>query len=206
MVEYDSTPGNRKETTVRKLIAGMKISLDGMFEPVGEDPHWVQSWAEEYGVTPHIDACLLGGGMYAGYEHYWNAIRTNPDEPAWITGAPPTAAEREWADFAARTPHYVLSNNADIAQWSNTTRLGGLDDVASLKSLPGKDIYVVGGAHTTTSLIGAGLLDELRLLVYPILAARGRPLFAGVESMRAITLQSAGQLQDGRLRLVYQFR
>jgi hypothetical protein len=57
---------------------------------------WVQAWSEVYGLTPQIDACLFGEGMYTGYEKYWTSIQNEPDKPVWITGKPPTAAEIEW--------------------------------------------------------------------------------------------------------------
>lgn len=55
---------------MRKLISGMKISLDGRMEGPDGYADWVTAWSEDYGLTPHIDACLLGGGMYPGYEQY----------------------------------------------------------------------------------------------------------------------------------------
>ena len=119
---------------------------------------------------PQLDACLLGAGMYPGYERYWTAIQKEPDKPVWITGNAPTPAEIEWARFVARTPHYVLSNTLTSAEWPNTRFVRGLSEIADLKKQPGKDIYLVGGARTAASLIDAGLVDELRLLVYPLIA------------------------------------
>src|SRR5271169_2997143 len=98
------------EVGVRKLIAGMKISVDGKVEGPEGAADWVEAWSEDYGLTPQLDACVLGGGMYPGYEWYWTAIKNEPDKPVWITGGAPTPAEIEWASFAARTPHYVLSS------------------------------------------------------------------------------------------------
>jgi len=52
---------------MRKLIAGMKISADGVVGgPDGTGAPWVSAWSEDYGLTPQIDACVLGGGMYPG--------------------------------------------------------------------------------------------------------------------------------------------
>jgi hypothetical protein len=53
---------------VRKLIAGMKISVDGKMEGPEGMADWVDAWSEDYGLTPQIDGCLLGAGMYPGYE------------------------------------------------------------------------------------------------------------------------------------------
>ncbi len=188
---------------MRKLIAGMKISLDGKIEAPEGAAHWVQAWSEDYGLTPEIDACVLGAGMYPGYEWYWTAIRNEPEKPVWITGAPPTPAEIAWARFAAQTPHYVLSSALASAQWPNTSFLRGLDDLAALKRQPGKDIYLIGGAKTAASLIDAGLVDELRLLVYPLIAGGGKPLFAAAERRHGLELRSAQPLADGRVSLIY---
>ena len=188
---------------MRKLIAGMKVSIDSKVEGPENYADWVDAWSEDYGLTPQIDACILGGGMYPGYEGYWTELRNEPDKPTSVTGNPPTAGELEWSDFIKKTPHYVLSNKLTSASWSNTSFLRNLDEIAALKRQPGKDIYLVGGAQTTTSLIDAGLVDEIRLIVYPLIAGEGKSLFATAGSRRGLELQNVRQHQDGRLSLVY---
>ena len=188
---------------MRKLIAGMKVSVDGMFEGPEGVADWVTGWSDDYGLTERIDACLLGAGMFPGYEHYWSAIRSAPDKPLPMTGQLPTAGEVDWVRFAARTPHYVLSSTLTSAQWPMTSFLRGLDEVAKLKEQSGKDIYLVGGARTTASLIDAGMVDELRLIVYPLISAHGRPLFAAAQTRRGLELHKAEPLRDGRLSLIY---
>lgn len=163
---------------MRKLIAGMKISVDGKIEGSENVADWVKAWSEDYGLTSEIDACLLGGGMYPGYEKYWTAIQDEPEKPVWITSNTPTPAEIEWSQFVAQTPHYVLSNTLTLALWQNTSFVRGLEEIANLKQKPGKNIYLVGGAQTTASLIDSGLVDELRLIVYPLIAGEGKTLFA----------------------------
>jgi dihydrofolate reductase len=188
---------------MRRLIAGMKISLDAKMEGPDGTADWVAAWSEDYGLTSRIDACLLGGGMYPGYENYWTSIREQPTTPAWITGKPPTAAEIEWAAFVQRTPHYVLSNTLKAAQWPTTRFLRTLDDVAALKQQPGKDIYLIGGARTTMSALEAGLLDELRLIVHPLVAGPGKSLFASAESRRPMELLDVRQRAGGLVQLDY---
>jgi len=188
---------------MRKLIAGMKISVDGKMEGAEEMADWVEAWSEDYGLTPEIDACLLGGGMYPGYERYWTGIQAEPDTPAWITGAPPTPAEREWAQFIPRTPHYVLSATQTETQWPDTRFLRGVDDVQALKQEAGKSIYLIGGARVVSGLMDAGLVDELRLLVYPLICGDGKALFASAHRRRSLTLQKAQALPDGKLSLIY---
>ena len=188
---------------MRKLIAGMKISVDGKIEGPEGYADWVEEWADNYGLMPQVDACLLGGGMYPGYEQRWTAIQNEPDKPLPRTGRLPMPDEIEWARFSARTPHYVLSGTLTSAQWPRTSFVRGLEEIAALKQQPGKDIYLMGGARTTASLIDAGLVDELRLIVYPLIAGEGKALFATTERRRGLELRKVQQLRDGRVSLIY---
>ncbi|RWK58921.1 dihydrofolate reductase family protein [Mesorhizobium sp.] len=188
---------------MRKLITGMKVSVDGKMEGPEGYADWVDAWSEEYGLTPQIDACLLGSVMYAGYERYWSAIQNEPDKPLPMTGKLPTPAELEWARFAEQTPHYVLSNTMISAAWPKTRFMRSLEDIAGLKQQPGKDIYLMGGARMTASLIDAGLVDELRLIVYPLLVGEGKALFGATQNRRGLELRKVQQLTDGRVSLVY---
>jgi dihydrofolate reductase len=189
---------------MRKLIAGMKISADGVVGGAeGAGPPWVAAWSDDYDLTPQIDACVLGAGMYPGYEGYWTAIQSEPDKPIWDGGPVPTPGEVDWARFAAHTPHYVLSRTLTSAGWPQTSFLRGLDQIAALKQQPGKDIYLIGGARTTAACIDAGLVDELRLIVYPVIAGSGVALFATTERRRDLELRAVEQLSDGRVSLAY---
>ena len=188
---------------MRKLIAGMKVTVDGKMEGPEGTADWVEAWSEDYGLMTQIDACVLGAGMYTGYENYWTGIQNEPDKPAWINGGAPTPAEIAWARFAAQTPHYVLSSAQTSALWPKTRFVRGFDEIAALKQQPGKDIYLIGGARTTAGCIDAGLVDELRLLVYPLIAGVGKALFATAERRRGLELRKAQQLPDGRMSLIY---
>ena len=188
---------------MRKLIAGMKISIDGKIAGPEGYADWVDTWADDYGLIPHIDACLLGGGMYPGYEQRWTAVQNEPDKPRSTTGKAPTPAEIEWARFAAQTPHYVLSSTLTSALWPGTSFVRELNDVAVLKARRGKDIYLVGGAQTTASLIDAGLVDQLHLFVYPLIAGDGKALFAATNHRREFELRTVRSLSGGRVSLIY---
>jgi dihydrofolate reductase len=188
---------------MRKLIAGMKTSLDGKIEGPQGFADWVEAWSDEYNVVERADAALLGGGMYPGYEAYWTAIQTAPDQPLPMTGKLPTRGEIDYSHFTAEAPHYVLSNTLTSAQWPRTQLIRSLDDVAALKRQPGRDIYLVGGARTTTSLIEAGLVDELQLIAYPLIAGEGKALFATAGQRRPLELRDVRGLSDGRVRLTY---
>jgi len=189
--------------SARKLIAAFKTSLDGRIEGPEGYADWVPAWSDDYGLSPQIDACLLGGRMYPGYENYWSAIQSAPDAPLPMTGKLATPGELDWARFAARTPHYVLSNTLRTAAWPKTVFLDSTEEVAALKQQPGKDIYLMGGAQLAASLIDAGLVDELRLLVYPLIAGPGKALFGGAGQRRALELRTVEQLSGGRIRQVY---
>ncbi len=188
---------------MRKLIAGMKISLDGRYEGADGMADWVEAWSNDYDVLPEIDACILGAGMYSGYEGYWPGIQNDPEKPAWITGRAPTAGELEWARVGAKLPHYVLSSKPISARWPNTRQLRSLDDVAALKRQQGKSLYLVGGGRTTAGLIDAGLVDELRLIVYPVIAGKGKELFASAARRRALELRTVKALDGGKVFLTY---
>ncbi|WP_225850066.1 dihydrofolate reductase family protein [Streptomyces sp. HPF1205] len=188
---------------MRKLIAAFKISVDGKTEGPEGYADWVPAWSEDYGLTPQVDACVLGGGMYPGYEQYWTAIRNEPGKPHWIGGNVPTAGERAWAEITTRMPHYVLSITMTSAQWPNTRILRGTDDIAALKEQHGKDIYLMGGAPTVAGLLDAGLVDELRLIVYPLLAGEGAALFATAKRRQELDLRTVEQLPGGLLSLTY---
>lgn len=188
---------------MRKLIAGMQSSLDGKIGGPDGYADWVEAWSDNYDVTPQVDACLLGAGMYPGYEQYWSAIQAGPDQLLPMTGKRPTPAEVEYSQFTARTPHYVLSNTLTSALWPKTKFIRGLDDVRALKQQSGKDIYLVGGAKIVASLLDAGLVDELRLAIHPLIVGRGKALFEAAERRRSLELRSVRQLSGGRISLNY---
>jgi dihydrofolate reductase len=187
---------------MRKMIAAMKISIDGKTEGPAGYADWVDAWSEDYGLTPQVDACVLGGRMYPNYEQYWTAVQDAPDEPNRMGVGVPTPAEVEWTRFAATRPHYVLSRTLNSAKWPLTSFLRGLDEVAALKQQPGKDIYLMGGAEITRASLKAGLVDEVRFIVYPLIAGAGTALFTEPER-HLLDLRNVETLSDGRIRLVY---
>ncbi len=190
---------------MRKLISGMKISLDGRMEGPDGYADWVTAWSEDYGLTPHIDACLLGAGMYPGYEQYWTAMQNAPNEPLPMTGELPTDEEVEWAKLIPGMPHYVLSSTLKSALWPNTRFLRSIDEIAELKREPGRDIYLVGGAQVTSTLINAGLVDEVHLIVHPLLAGGGKGLFDRVDGRHALRLIDAKSVNGALVHLSYSF-
>ena len=189
---------------MRKVIAAFKISADGKYAGPQGYPDWVDGWLDDYGpwLTTQIDACVLGGGMYPLYEQFWAQVATAPDEVHPLMGHVPTAADLEWSAFAAKTPHYVVSSTLKSATWLNTQILADLDAVAALKREQGKDIYLMGGGVIVGAALDAGLVDELRLIVYPLIVGEGKVLFSS-SGRHAMELHKVEQLPEGRLSLVY---
>lgn len=187
---------------MRALIAAMKMSVDGKILPPDGQAHWVRFWSDDYGLTPQIDACLLGAGMYPEYEAYWTAIQDEPEKPIF-TDDPPSAGEVAWAQFCTHTPHYVLSTTLNEARWPQTRFLRGLNEVAALKQETGKAIYLMGGAHVTANLLEARLVDELRVIIYPVIAGGGLDLFEHVAHRHDMSLQDVHRMDSNRVRLVF---
>jgi len=189
---------------MRRFIATMQMSIDAKIEGPDGYADWVDAWSDVANVVPDVDGCLLGGGMYPGYETYWSAIARDPTQPLEMTGGRmPTAAEVDYARFAMRTPHYVLSTTLPAAAWSHTRLLRNISDVHALKQQPGKDIYVVGGARTVASFIDLGLIDELRLTVHPLVAGQGKALFDTIGRRHWLRLRRSQALPDGRISQTY---
>jgi dihydrofolate reductase len=189
---------------VRKLIAAMKLSLDGRSEGPDGYADWVDAWSEDYGLMERIDACLLGGRMYPGYEQYWTAIQQAPEQPLPMTGKLAHPDELVWSQFARQTPHYVLSATLPSVEWPHTHVLRHLNEVRELKAQPGKDIYLMGGAMLTGTLLEAGLVDELHCIIYPLLVGAAKGPFDDVTKRLQLTLLHQRPLDDGRLHLRYQ--
>ena len=188
------------------MIAGLQVSLDGFTQGSDrEGPEWVDSWADALELIPDIDTFVQGAGMYPGYAMFWSAIEADPRALAPFSTRRPYEREVEYARRAAQTPHYVLSSTLDGVDWPPTARIvRDLDALREVKAQPGKNIYVVGGPTFVTSLLNAGLLDELMLLVHPLLLGGGKLLFDGVRELHRLKMTRCEPTVDGRALLVYQ--
>jgi dihydrofolate reductase len=141
--------------------------------------------------------------MYPGYEQYWRSILANPDGNVPFAGRPPSQGEIDYARFADKTLHIVLSKTLEHVDWQNTRIVRDLKEIRKLKQQPGKDMHAVGGATLVSSLTNAGLIDELRLVVAPILLGAGKPLFQDIQERHALKFLEAKPLQPGMVRLTY---
>ena len=188
---------------MRKIIAALRVSVDGFIEGPNGELDWVETWDDPFDLLPQIDTCILGRGMYAGYEQYWRAILANPNGILAFTGKAASKDEIEYAHFADETPHIVLSRTLSQVAWKNTRVVRDVEAISTLKQQPGKDIYAVGGATLVGSLMNRRLIDELRLFVAPIVLGKGKALFKDVEQRHALKLLEAKPLSWGAVRLTY---
>jgi dihydrofolate reductase len=175
---------------MRKIVANLFISLDG----VVESP---QDWHFPYmndemgqaigGGFATSDALLMGRTTYQEWVGHW------PD------------ATGEMADQINARPKYVVSRSLESVEWQNTTLIG--DDVeariTALKQQEGKDIAMSGSAVLVEWLLGHGLLDELRLMLHPIVVGRGRRLFADGAASVPLELVRSVTFETGVLDLAY---
>jgi dihydrofolate reductase len=149
---------------VRKVVAGGFLSLDGVAEQPDEFvTDWDEAVDENIGRTIATqDTVLLGRRTYDDWAAFWPSSDIEP-----------------FASFVNGVEKFVASSMTPGDTWSNTTVInGGLSEfVTELKRQPGGDIGVHGSIALTQSLLEAGLVDELRLCVAPVLHMRGRKLF-----------------------------
>ncbi len=169
---------------MRKVVAGLFITLDGVVESPDK---WQEHFDEDMGEAmmeqlASQDAVLLGRVTYQEWASYW-----------------PSATDEPFASFINSTPKYVFSNSTlikgDLAQ-----------EIAQLKRLPGKNIGTAGSPTLVRSLLEQGLLDELILLVHPVVAGSGKRLFKDGNSLKRLQLLSSKPTRTGTVILTYQPR
>jgi dihydrofolate reductase len=194
--------------TSRKMISAMQISLDGFVADTDGKTDWIDSWADAIQLIDNIDTFLLGGNMYPGYGEYWGSIHANPKGIPPNPEVPsqerrlPSGSEIAYARFAAQTPHIVLSTRLKSVSWPSAQIVRDLTELRTLKGTPGKNTYVVGGAGLVASLMDADLIDELRLIVHPVVLGNGKPLFKDVQR-HSLDFVQAQPGKSGRVILTY---
>jgi dihydrofolate reductase len=178
---------------MRKIVSGLFISLDGVFE----SPHeWhFPYWSDEMGAVVQkqmdaSDALLLGRVGWQEFAQFW------PQQPS----------DGDIADHMNNTPKYVVSNTIDsVDAWQNSHLISGdvMAELRALKEQPGKDIGMSGSGMLVRSLLAEGLLDELRLLVHPIVVGKGKRLFPDGTPQQGLALTESEVLPNGVLALTY---
>ena len=194
--------------TVRKIIAALQVSVDGFIEGPNGELDWAmaedeETWRDDFEMLAHVDTFILGRGMYPGYEQYWLAVLANPGGILPFSGRVASKNEIAYARIADKTPHIVLSRTLDKVAWKTTRIVRDVEEIRRLKQRPGKDIYAVGGATLVSSLMNLGLIDEVRLLVNPLILGGGKALFKDVKDRHALKLVQAKPFKSGKVSLTY---
>jgi dihydrofolate reductase len=187
----------------RDFIAALQISLDGNIQGANGEIDWVDSWNDALDLISDVDAAVLGGGMYPGYEQLWGSIAADPHSAATMLGREATDGEVEYARWTQRTPHYVLSTTLDKVGWESARLVREVSELRSVKEQPGGAVYIIGGAALVSSLMNEGLIDEVRLIVHPIILGSGKGLFAGVRNEHMLELVQSRTDRSGRVVLTY---
>jgi dihydrofolate reductase len=132
---------------------------------------------------------LLGRTTYEGLAAFW------PHQPG---GTP-------LVDYINSVEKFVVSTTLEEAGWNNSTliRDNTLENIAGLKRQQGKDITIVGSATLVRSLLEAGLLDELRLMIHPVVLGGGKRLFEDGGEQETLELVSSESFETGVVSLAY---
>jgi dihydrofolate reductase len=183
-----------------KIVVTEFVSLDGVMEdPGGAEDFKYGGWTFEISRGEEgdrfkldeslaSDALLLGRVTYEGFAAAW------------------PSREGEFADKFNTMPKYVLSSTLRDPEWTNTTVLGGelADAVAEVKAKHDGDIVVHGSAQLAQALIDQDLVDELRLMVFPVVLGRGLRLFGETDDKKPFRLVDSRRVGDGVVVLIYE--
>jgi dihydrofolate reductase len=181
---------------VRKMFSFMMTSADGYHADPGEALGWhnVDQEFSQFALAQLREAGTLvfGRVTYEGMAAFW----------------PTPAAEQSDPDVAKAmntTPKIVISRTLAQVTWAGTQVIstGIEEELAKLKQQPGKDIVIPGSSTLTASLLQTGLLDELRIMVNPVILGQGRSLFAGAD-LTSLKLLKTQQFTSGNVLLYYQ--
>jgi dihydrofolate reductase len=188
---------------MRRIIAGLFITLDGVVEAPGEGDTTLpgkRGWSMRYtdeeagmaimGQMSATDATLLGRTTYDAFAAFWPNVPE--DDP--------------FSQYMNNGKKYVFSNTLDKAEWKNTTLLKGdlVEEITQLKQQPGKDIGMTGSGTLVASLLENDLLDELNLFLCPVVLGVGKRLFDDGISTKMLTLVQAKPFKTGMVSLTYQ--
>jgi dihydrofolate reductase len=182
-----------------RIVVTEFVSLDGVMEdPGGSEDFKHGGWAfafsrgeegDKFKVdeTMGSDALLLGRRTYEGFAEAW------------------PQREGEFADKFNSMPKYVVSSTLKDPDWSNTTVLDGdlVEEVTKLRDGDGGDIFVHGSAQLAQGLLEHGLVDELRLMVFPVVLGAGKRLFGETSDKKPLKLTDSKMVGDGVAVLVY---
>jgi dihydrofolate reductase len=174
---------------VRKLIESTLVSLDGVIEAPERwaifDEEATQRSMRE---LDDYDAFVMGRVTYERFRENWSSSAGNP-----------------YLDRISAMPKYVASRTLDEVTW-NATLLGPdiVTAIQDLKAQPGKDLIKYGNSRLDATLLRAGLVDELRVWIQPVVVGSGQRIFEDVEtSSLRLTLTDVNKLRNGSVVLSY---
>lgn len=181
---------------MRRVVLYMMTSVDGFIAGPDGDLDWMISPDEDRQADgleqlDAVDTALIGRGVYDDMVRYW-----------------PTATG-EYADRFNAMPKLVFSRRSEHLSWTNARIVLVTDDadladqVTRLKSLPGQDMVLFGGARLAQAFVRLGLVDEFRLCVQPVALGSGRPLFGDLEARMALTLTAVRRFPSGASLVTY---
>jgi dihydrofolate reductase len=190
--ETGEMQGLTKEVAMRKVIAVEFVSLDGVMESPEE---WAFSYSndgmEEANASGMAasDALLLGRVTYEQMAAYWSN----------------QSASVPIVDYLNSVPKFLVSTTLDTVEWQNSTLIEGdvAEETTKLKQQPGKDIAILGSGTLVRSLLKDDLLDELRLIIHPIVLGSGKRLFEDGGDRKALELVDSKIFDTGVLYLTY---
>ncbi len=195
--------GTLTSATSRDLVAVLQMTLDGRILDADGGSAWVDSWADGLELLPPVNGFVLGAGMFSAYEQFWTAMLEDPAAAAEMLGRDPYPREIAYAELAAQTEHLVLSATLADVTWPSARIVRSIEEIRTFKHDDVGAVYVVGGTTLITSLLDAGLLDELRLIVHPILVGDGPSLTNVHRSPQHLQLVAAEPAAGGRVTLAY---
>ena len=183
-----------------KIVASDNVSLDGVVQdPAGDEGFRLGGWVGNITDRPELakltlDEALSTSALLLGRRSYqWFAAR-------W------PSRSGELADRLNRMPKYVVSSTLEAPKWNNSTVLKGdvVDEVAKLKQRLGGGIVIAGSIQLVRTLIEHDLVDELRLMIYPVVLGDGERLFVETSDKKPMRLVESRTLDDGLVYLTYQ--
>ena len=181
---------------VRKLYSFMVVTLDGFYEGPNGEFDWpvVDEEFNEFGIEQlnGTDMLVFGRLTYEGMASYWPTPAAREDDP-------------RVAELMNTLPKIVVSTTLASADWANTRLVRGnvAEELSKLKQEPGKGLAIMGSPNLTVSLIGMGLVDELRVMVHPVVLGDGHSLFRSTEDRLPLELLQTRTFRSGNVLLTY---